>query len=274
MTYFFMSGDVNLAVSCQGERVNNLDYHKEAFNSVGWFIPSYVQLGFLGRIAKQINDDNVCESTLAPYLAQIYSPENLSSMVSERYHAVPFINEYHEIIAESVESHFLGLNHIAVSGLMPVIEGAGRKLADSRSVTVTSIKSVFQNLAIDCKDDVTTNQIGAVGEIISMMDAFIEFTDNHLYIHSNNYTLSDNTNRHGILHGDFSDSDYGEPINFYKSIGAIDFLCFIAALRAPISFFAPESTAQSQALASYYHLCIQLGRKKPAAANKASNPTP
>ncbi|WP_280550738.1 hypothetical protein [Halomonas sp. 11-S5] len=251
--------------------MNNLDYHKQAFNSVGWFIPPYVQLGFLGNVAKQINDNNVCGNTLAPYLAPIYSPDNLAAMVSERYHAVPFINEYHEIIAESVEAHFLGLNHIAVSGLMPVIEGAGRKIADSRSVTVTSIKSVFQNLAIDCKDDVTTNNIGAVGEIVSMMDAFIEFTDNNLYISSNNYTLNDNTNRHGILHGAFSDSDYGEPLNFYKSIGAIDFLCFVSALRAPISCFAPSTTDESQALAAYYRLCIQLGQKKPAAANKSNH---
>lgn len=250
--------------------MNNLDFHKQAFNNVGWFIPPYVQLGFLDNIAKQINDNNVCESTLTHYLEQIYSPENLSAMVSERYHAVPYINEYHEIIAESVEAHFLGLNHIAVSGLMPVIEGAGRKLADSRSVTVTSIKSVFQNLAIDCKDDVTTNNVGAVGETVSMMDAFIEFTDNHLYINSNNYSLSDNTNRHGILHGAFADADYGEPLNFYKSIGAIDFLCFVSALRAPVSCFAPSPTEQSQSLAAYYRLCIQLGQKKPEAANKSS----
>ena len=253
--------------------MNNLDYHKQAFNSVGWFIPPYVQLGFLEDVAKQINDNNVCERTLAPYLAQIYSPEILAAMISERYHAVPYINEYHEIIAESVEAHFLGLNHIAVSGLMPVIEGAGRKLADSRSVSVTSIISVFQKLAIDCKDDVTTNNIGAVGEIVSMMDSFIEFTDNNLYINSNNYPLSDNTNRHGILHGAFADADYGEPLNFYKSIGAIDFLCFISALRAPISCFAPSPTQESQSLSAYYQLCIQLGQKKPAAANKALQPT-
>ena len=250
--------------------MSNLDYHKQAFNSVGWFIPPYVQLGFLGAVAKQINENNVCGNTLASYLAPIYSPDNLAAMISERYHAVPLINEYHEIIAESVEAHFLGLNHIAVSGLMPVIEGAGRKLAGSRSIIVTSIKSVFQNLAIDCKDDVTTNNIGAVGEIVSMLDAFIEFTDNNLYINSNNYPLNDNTNRHGILHGAFSDADYGKPLNFYKSIGAIDFLCFVSALRTPISCFAPSPTDESQTLAAYYRLCIQLGGNKPAAANKSN----
>ena len=110
-------------------------------------------------------------------------------MVSERYHSVPYICEYSETIAECVGAYFLGLNRIAVSGLMPVIEGAGRKLAESRSVQVTSIKSVFKNLAADCKSDVIANNIGAVGEIVSKIDAFIEFTDNNLYINSNNYSL-------------------------------------------------------------------------------------
>lgn len=253
--------------------MSNLDYHKQAFNSVGWFIPPFVQLGYLGQVAQQINEGKICERTLESHLAQIYSPENLAAMVSERYHSVPYISEYCETIAECVEAHFLGLDHIAVSGLMPVIEGAGRKLADSRSVPVTSIKSIFQNLAADCKSDVIANNIGAVGEIVSMMDAFIEFTDNNLYINSNNYPLSDNTNRHGILHGAFSDADYGEPLNFFKSIGAIDFLCFVSALRAPISFFAPSPTEESKKLAAYYWLCVQLGQRKPTAANKAMHAT-
>ncbi len=245
----------------------SVDYLKNAFNKVGWFLPAYVQVGFLERVAKQIDDDVVCEKTLEPYLAQIYSPENLAAMVSERYHTVPFVNEYQEIISESVEAHFLGLDHIAVSGLMPVIEGAGKKLAKSRNVEVGSIRSVFVNLAEDCRKEVTDKQIGAVNGIISMLDAFINFTDSNLYINSKKYPFSDNTNRHGILHGAFTDSDYGEAINFYKAIGAIDFLCFISALRASISCFSPSTTDASNSLSLYYRLCLKLAKQKPA--NKA-----
>lgn len=244
-----------------------MDYLKNAFNKVGWFLPAYVQVGFLERVAKQIDDDVVCEKTLEPYLAQIYSPENLAAMVSERYHTVPFVNEYQEIISESVEAHFLGLDNIAVSGLMPVIEGAGKKLAKSRNVEVGSIRSVFVNLAEDCRKEVTDKQIGAVNGIISMLDAFINFTDSNLYINSKKYPFSDNTNRHGILHGAFTDSDYGEAINYYKAIGAIDFLCFISALRASISCFSPSTTDASNSLSLYYRLYLKLAKQKPA--NKA-----
>lgn len=59
-------------------------------------------------------------------------------------------------ISEAVAAHFLGLDHVAVAGLMPFIEGAGRKLAGSRAVPITrrdSIASVFEKLAEHCKED-------------------------------------------------------------------------------------------------------------------------
>jgi hypothetical protein len=189
-------------------------------------------------------------------------------MVVERYTATPYVGDYKIIIAEAAEAHFLGLNHVAVSGLMPVIEGAGKKIADSRNVTWTSITNVFVNLANDCKNDVIRNNIGAVGEILSMMDSFIEFAKNHLYINSNNYALPDNTNRHGILHGAYGDVDYGAPINFYKSISAIDFLCFISAFKASISWLAPSPTQQSQNLSAHYKACIALSKNNPYSANR------
>jgi len=249
--------------------METMEFHRKAFNSVGWFIPPYVQMGFLGQLAKQIEDKRLNDGNLELILGQLYSADYLSSMICERYPIVPCINDYKEIIAETIESHFLGLDHVAVAGLMPVIEGAGRKLAESRSVTVSSIKSVFQNLAADCKNDVIANNIGAVGEIISMMDSFIDFTDNNLYINANSYGFDDKTNRHGILHGAYSDEDYGTPINFYKSIAAVDFLCFVSALRAPISCFAPKPTEHSLMLGNYYQICKQVSNIKPKATNKS-----
>jgi len=102
-----------------------------------------------------------------------------------------------------------------------------------------------------------------------MMDSFVEFAKNHLYINSNNYALPDNTNRHGILHGSYTDVDYGEPINFYKSIAAIDFLCFVSAFRASISWLAPSPTEQSQKLSAYYKACFVLSNSNPYSANRS-----
>lgn len=242
----------------------NLDGHKKAFNSVGWFIPPYVTLGFLTLIKDAIESGTPFgQPHLEAALAAAYSPENLAAMVCERYPATPYVKDYARTIAEAVEAHHLGLRHVAVIGLMPVIEGAGRRLADSRSVRAPTMKSLFPNLAHDCKKEVVAKKIGDTQEVISMFESFEEFTGGYLYINSDLYPLDDKTNRHGTLHGAYADSDFGDPIGFYKAIGSIDFLCLVASLRAPVSWLAPNRTTASQRLAHYYRTCMAFAAGRP-----------
>lgn len=233
-----------------------MEYYKDKFNSVGWFIPPYVNMGNLGEIAHEISQTK--ETNLEVLLKHIYTHDHLAAMVTSRYPIVPHISEYKKIISEAIEAHFLGLHHVAVSGLIPVIEGAGRKISESKGLNDKFVKNVFSSLAEHCKEDVVINKIGDVDEIITMLDSFVYFTKNNLYVQSSNYVEEDKTNRHGILHGAFSDNDYGAPINFYKSIGAIDFLCFIVSIRESISFFAPSLNEQSLKLAKQYALFMKI----------------
>lgn len=245
---------------------NNLDFHKDAFNSVGWFIPPYVTLGFTSGLVKEITaaNGNYSQDALEVMLSRIYSPEHLASMVLDRYSVTPFIKEYSQIISETVLAHFSNLDHIAVAGLMPVIEGAGKSLAKEFSVQYKGIQEVFINLADCCKALSAEKNIGAVGEVISMLDSFKEYTEKNLYIYSGHYPHADKTNRHGILHGVYKDEDYGRPINFYKAIAAVNFLCFISSFRAPISWFAPNPTDESEKLARYYRFCALMAKTNPA----------
>ncbi len=247
--------------------MHDLNHFKTAFNSVGWFIPPFISMGFLNMMYKKIIDSGgaFTQKDLEFMLSLIYSPENISAMVVSRYPVVPYIKEYKEIIAESVRAHFLGLDHIAVTGLMPVLEGAGTNLAKSRSIKCerVSTRKIFIGLADSCKDDAQKYNIGAVGEIISMMDSFKEYADQHLYIESSKYPHTDNTNRHGILHGAYADEDYGEPINFYKAMATVDFHFFIESFRSALSWFAPEETERSKTLAGYYQAHRILGKIKP-----------
>lgn len=55
-------------------------------------------------------------------------------MVLNRYPNVPIVSEYKESIAEAVSAHFLGLGHVAVAGLIPVVEGIGRRLYEQRGL--------------------------------------------------------------------------------------------------------------------------------------------
>ncbi|OOE78404.1 hypothetical protein BZG73_15915 [Salinivibrio siamensis] len=229
-----------------------MDYYKELFNKAGWFVPPYVQMGYLDKIAEDISKNN--DSNLESLLSRIYTHDHLAAMVKHRYPIAPHISDYKLIIAEAIDAHFLGLHHVAVSGLIPVIEGVGRKILESKNISEKYVKNVFVAVAEHSKEDVIANQLGAVDEIVAMLDSFVHFTNNNLYVNSARYPHGDKTNRHGILHGAFSDSDYGEPINFYKAIGSIEFLCFVVSIREPISFFAPNSSEASFKLAKQYAL--------------------
>jgi len=231
-----------------------LPHFENAFSSVGWFIPPYAAMGFLSAMGAEIlrKENSFGQGDLEQWLSKLYGADGLAAMVCSRYPITPVIAEYKETISESIEAHFLGLHHVAVAGLVPVIEGAGRELLASRGLSCKSVRGVFSELASDCKRESIEKNIGATGEIVSMMDSFANFTNNVLYVDSEKYPFIDGTNRHGITHGSFKDGDYGSPINFYKTIGAVDFLAFVSAFRAAISWFAPEVTAESGRLAGYY----------------------
>src|ERR1700674_2493112 len=117
-------------------RERSLEAEKQAFNSVGWFIPPFISIGYIESVAQSITDkgSSFGQTDLQEFLARVYSGDNLATMVTERYPIVPHVRDYKTIIAEAIEAHFCGLGHVAVAGLLPVVEGAGKKLAEHMQV--------------------------------------------------------------------------------------------------------------------------------------------
>ncbi|MGL0962083.1 hypothetical protein ACSTD9_21880 [Vibrio vulnificus] len=237
-----------------------MDFYRDLFTSVGWFIPCYSNMDYVSSVANEIKASE--QPNIEPHLKVLYSSINQAAMVTERYPVVPHICEYKDIISESIEAHFLGLNYAAVTTLMPVVEGVGKTLAEEWDVEPKfsdgrnkGTRTLFCDLAQKCRDYVIQNELGDVRSIVPALEAFENYLKYNFYIRSNRYSFDDNTNRHGILHGSFKDVDYGVPMNFYKTIGAVEFLCFIISLKEPISFFAPTPTKKSYQLAKYYDSC-------------------
>lgn len=210
------------------------------------------------------------QDDLEQSLAQVYEANGLAAMVISRYPEAPVIKDYCRTIAEAVEAHFSGLNHVAVGGLVPVLEGAGRQLATQRGLfksgSHVGIRDVFAALADDCKEKSITRNWGNSGEIESMMDSFAIFARNFMYVDSALYPLVDKTNRHGITHGAYADADYGRPLNFFKTIAAIDFLTLVASFGANLSWMA------SQKLAAYYASLEKLGDLRATLLKYAATP--
>lgn len=241
-----------------------LKEHEQVLVSAGWFIPPYVPLVQIINAAESLKnaDSGECQNILEQTLKGMYWPERLAAMTLHCYAETPVLTMYKEIISESIEAHYLGLDHIAVSGLLPVIEGAARSLAEQRGISFKGVKTLFIALCDDCKKQAQEEQLGAINEICSMMDSFKVFCTQHLYQSSDKYFLEDYTNRHGILHGSFSDNDYGRPLNFYKCLAAVEFLCWVSAFKANVSWFLPSMSNQSKVLGAHYLSLETLAKVK------------
>jgi len=215
-------------------------------------MPPYITVGFLNIVANAVdnNKGSFTQDDLEGLLAFVYDSERLASMVLNRYPQTPFINSFEKTILEAVHAHFYGLHHVAIGGLIPVIEGSGKQIAKARGLDETKpVKEVFKDLANFTKSDVINRKIGATNEIVEMIESFLGFIEDYFFVKSQSYPLLDRTNRHGIAHGAFSDADYGRPLNFYKTIAAVDFLTFISSLGTNyISGFVPDPTNESKGL--------------------------
>jgi hypothetical protein len=203
--------------------------------------------------------DRYSQDQLERDLAVLYQPEGLAAMVLHRYPDVPVIKDYKDTIAESVEAHFFGLDHVAVGGLIPVLEGVARRLAMNHGIVAKGIKGVFEGLAEAYKNLVIDRHIGATDELCVMLDSFASFARHQVYADSTLSALVDSTNRHGIAHGAYADGDYGRPLNFFKTISAVDFLTMLSSFDTyRVYAFAASPSDASRALAKRYAALIAL----------------
>jgi hypothetical protein len=251
--------------------MGDLSVLKQSFLKVGWFIPPYRFVGTLEMIARSIDmrGDQYDQDALERDLSGLYGPDGLAAMVLHRYPVTPIIQDYRVTISEAIEAHFIGLDHVAVGGLVPVLEGVAVRLAAERNVTAKGARNILTALAEGCKLISVQKRIGDTAEIASMMDAFSAYAANYMYVDSAMYPFVDKTNRHGIAHGHYADVDYGRPLNFYKTIAAVDFLTLVSSFTTnSISGFAPSQTPESKDLARYY---ISIGAfrrsKRPASTS-------
>ena len=224
-----------------------------AFESVDWIIPPYFPNGALYELAENILKVSSREDklrVLGTYLPRFYKSEYLAIMLLERYDKILHIKDFILQISEAIEASQMGLFHIAVTGLIPVLEGIIRKIANTRGKTIgdgtKNLVKEINNLIKQEKESPFCH-----GERITMLECFRNFFQKNLLIHTKNFSGSGNLNRHGILHGIFE--KYGSDLNFFRLISLLDLLCFIISLKmSSISIFAPSPTKKSLKLTTYY----------------------
>ncbi|GLQ32748.1 hypothetical protein [Litoribrevibacter albus] len=237
--------------------MGSLDSWSVEFEKIGWFIPPYVSMSQMDKIlSKNVkNQSYITQAELEIILADLYSPLNMANLYVEKYSKTPFIKDYIEVLGDGLEAHFLGLHYAAVATLIPVVEGISRRLAKKRNVEHRYIKQTIKNLCESCKTEVNSRKLGAYEEVESMIDSFKEFSTKKLYIDSSQYPHSDYTNRNGITHAAYDDSDYGTPINFYKTVAAINSLCFLSEIDSSLSWFPPKESESGSKMSLFFSKC-------------------
>jgi hypothetical protein len=78
-----------------------LGHWEKAFNSVGWFIPPYMQMGILGKIAAEITarGSSFDQNDLEQALSQLYEPFGLAAMVVSRRQGAAGAGTHHVLLA-------------------------------------------------------------------------------------------------------------------------------------------------------------------------------
>jgi hypothetical protein len=223
-----------------------------AFREVDWPVPAYLAMGFLGSLAKRIQDapPDAKPEIMREALAMVYTPHYLASMFLERYSTILHVRDFKRQIDESIRTYFCAYTFNAVTGLIPVIEGIIRKMAtkQNRDVGQGTRKLVDELQALVDKE---AQAPYCYGERLAMLEAFRNFVRDRLLQNTSSYSGLNEFNRHGILHGLFE--NFGQDINFFRLITLLDLLCFsIGLVEGGVSMFAPPPTPESAKLAAHY----------------------
>jgi hypothetical protein len=233
-----------------------------AFKEVDWPIPPYLQLGgFLVPLAHAIKEapKNTKLQIVRDRLASAYTAEYLAIMFLERYSKILHVRDFSRQIDESIRTFFCGYIFNAVTGLIPVIEGVIRRMANqqNRDVGHGTRKLVDELQALVDREEQSPH---CYGERLVMLQAFRDFVKERLLENTNRYTGLNQFNRHGILHGLFD--DFGDEINFLRLITLLDLLCFSIGLTEGVSMFAPPYSRDSLLLAAEFEVLRSLHSKE------------
>jgi hypothetical protein len=224
----------------------------EIFKSVDWLIPAYLSLGFIHRLATVIDraegEDKL--NIFRGVLSLVYTPEYLAKFYLARYSQIIHVRDFSRQIDESFKAYFSGYRLVAITAMIPVLEGIIRKIATAASRDVgPGTSGVLREFETIVEDE--TNSPHRYEERLVMLQLLRDFMRDRFLKNTSRYEGLNQFNRHGILHGVFD--DYGEELNFLRVITILDLLCFIIGLRGGrVSLFAPEDTEESKKLAARY----------------------
>ncbi|NER62466.1 hypothetical protein G3435_26050 [Pseudomonas sp. MAFF212428] len=91
-------------------------------------VPLYIGEGEISRTFNQAEISEDPHAAVEVWIRDIFEPDLVAAYFSHYFAKSEVFAEYRLIILEAIESFYMGLDHVAVMALVPVLEGALRKL--------------------------------------------------------------------------------------------------------------------------------------------------
>jgi hypothetical protein len=123
--------DVNILLPCEAPEdllaqwTEPLLSGNDLLTQVEWFFPAYLTKQFVSGVKRSVQANvQTWQEAFEAVLSLAYTPDYLATMVTDRYRAISAINPQIQLIEESFEAFHFGLTSVAITSLIPVVEGA------------------------------------------------------------------------------------------------------------------------------------------------------
>lgn len=203
-------------------------------------------------------------------------PVHLTKMLLHRYPELPEFSDYLPLIREATECFFLHRQRAAVAALVPVVEGLLLKFLgklqgrDDLNVTGAELlqqvikrecdraarRLVFQGMRVP--DEYYERRfLEQASEYVFLLSTFEAFGVRNLFAPTWSFATTHNLNRHGILHGKWT--NFGRPENFHRLWSILDMIAFAVTMgTSGVSGFAPPLSPEALLLAHRLDMMGQM----------------
>lgn len=255
-----------------------VSWMRSAFAEADIVVPPYYQMGFLHESAgKILRAETHLEKmeTGSKMLAYMYPAGGMAALISGVWSKRKTFDQFHAQLVESAKAYCLGLYGVAITGLLPCIEGVVRELGVlsgvpvEDSVSIKALTKVFRRLQrkelelmLEGYDwypeaELNISFLDGFHERVQMFESISSYLESKLYLHTEVAPEYLTLNRHGIAHGLFQ--GYATKENYLRLFNLLSALSFAAAMaEGRGSLMHPGSSPESEELTNSFKKCEAL----------------
>lgn len=267
----FMPRDVSEIYKFSG-----VSWIRTRMQEVGVVVPPYFPFGYLVPMSKRLGEASGLDRDLVAkeMLCSMYQPDTMATLIVQVFCARKTFSDFEQQFVESAKAFQLGLFSVAISGILPCVEGVLRSLCERMGIAVGDTVNIRALLVAlhrfkqsqfayyvsgydwypKCID---LNFLDKFHEVVQMVASIEVFVRDWLYLHSSELSAGVTLNRHAILHGLMR--GYGSELNYLRLFNFFSALTFVSGwVEGKGNIGIPNMSPESNALAREFEALIGL----------------